>query len=517
MSANVDEELRERVLLDLAKRDKTNVGDMFRGITEASATALGVERVGIWRLTADHSRMVCDDLFVLPEHRHETGDVLEAADHPAYFGAVLAGRTLRVDKASSDPRTRDLGSSSSRMDVPVWHRGTLYGVVSHDHQGPPRHWHQDESEFARNLADVAAMTLEAGERRGLEYRWASVIDGIAELILVLDRDGQVVQSNARSMSLLSRIRENASALVDRQRSLEFRDLNGYVVPHEEWPGPRALRGEQVREVYGAWHRREGFLGYYRSLTTPVYDGEEIVGSTVVLTDVTEDIQFERLKAEFLTRLGYEMKSPVAAVKRGAQDLLDEQELDPAARIKVAAIERGANRMEHVIDDVVEIHLLARGEVTLVREPVEIRALVEAQVERVKSMANGHRIHVNAPAGVELIADRARIERAVSSLLDNAVRYSPEGGDIDVTLEIDSRAVVLSVRDHGIGIPADKQPHIFEMFFRAHARTAYDYGGLGLGLYLSREIARLHGGDLWFESVEGLGSTFHLRLPREVHA
>lgn len=499
-SVSEDTSLRERVLLDLARRDKTNASDMFRGITEASARALGVARVGIWRLLTDRTEMICDDMFVESEQSHEHGAVRTASDDAAYFDDVLAGKTV---------------VTPVRMDVPIWHRGMLYGVVSHDQQGAPRHWDVGEIEFANNLADVAALTLEASERQDLEHRWATVIDGIAELIMVLDRDGRVVQSNARSQALIDRLSTNGVTLVERMQVLVYRDLNGYIVPFESWPGPRALRGEHVREVIGAWHHQEGFLGYYRTLATPIFDGREITGCVCVLSDVTEDVQFERLKAEFLSRLAYEMKAPVTTVKSNAEHLLRDKRLGSTDYRKLAAIERGSRRMERLIDDVIESSVLARGRVTLVREPVEIRGLIEAEVKRMAQAAYTHRFHIAAPQTADLLVDRVRIERVMRRLLDNAVRYSPAGDDIDVELDVDDQAVVVSVRDRGIGIPADKRQQIFDMFFRAHARTAHDVGGLGLGLYLSREVARLHGGDLWFDSSEGHGSTFYLRLPREV--
>jgi signal transduction histidine kinase len=98
-------------------------------------------------------------------------------------------------------------------------------------------------------------------------------------------------------------------------------------------------------------------------------------------------------------------------------------------------------------------------------------------------------------------------------VDNAIRYSPPGGDVDIDVVPSGKSVVISVRDRGIGIPADQQNRIFELFFRAHAGTSHDVGGLGIGLFMAREITIRHGGAMWFESEEGRGSTFYMRLPR----
>jgi two-component system, OmpR family, phosphate regulon sensor histidine kinase PhoR len=125
----------------------------------------------------------------------------------------------------------------------------------------------------------------------------------------------------------------------------------------------------------------------------------------------------------------------------------------------------------------------------------------------------HRLVVNAPETVAVSADRARLEQAIRQLVDNAIRYSPLGGDVDIDVAPSDNDVMISVRDRGIGIPADQQNRIFELCFRAHAGTTHDVGGLGIGLFMAREITIRHGGVMWFESEEGRGSTFYMRLPR----
>jgi signal transduction histidine kinase len=111
-------------------------------------------------------------------------------------------------------------------------------------------------------------------------------------------------------------------------------------------------------------------------------------------------------------------------------------------------------------------------------------------------------------------ERDRLEQVLLTLLDNAIRYSPEGGEVDVGVSVEGGEAVVSVTDRGVGIPAEKQSRIFERFYRAHTGTHYDYGGMGVGLYISREIVRRLGGKLWFESREGEGSTFRFSLPLE---
>jgi signal transduction histidine kinase len=156
--------------------------------------------------------------------------------------------------------------------------------------------------------------------------------------------------------------------------------------------------------------------------------------------------------------------------------------------------------------------LQLGRFQIHREPLDLRALVEERVAMAPPLALGQRILLGGDIPVHVMADRIRVSQVVAHLISNAVKFSPEGGDIEVDVSQRARVGTVSVRDHGIGIPLCSQAHIFERFYRAHADTPQDRGGTGLGLHLSREIVVLHGGFMWFESTEGVGSTFSLSLP-----
>ncbi len=101
---------------------------------------------------------------------------------------------------------------------------------------------------------------------------------------------------------------------------------------------------------------------------------------------------------------------------------------------------------------------------------------------------------------------------MANLIDNAIKYSPTGGEIEVSVQVRAGEAIVPVKDQGVGIPAARQSHIFERFYRAHTGTPYDYGGMGVGLFICHEIIAEHGGRMWFESVEGQGSTFYVALP-----
>jgi signal transduction histidine kinase len=511
---------REHVLFELAKRNKADVAETFRAITEATAVALDVERTSIWRLLPDGNGIVSQDDFVRAQGRHTAGDILWAREYPTYFSAIAQCRVIAAHDARIDIRTRELSKAylevhgiTSMMDVPIWHKGRLYGVLCHEHIGPLRRWTSDDETFAANLADVASLALEAGERRKAEWRWDAVLNTIQEAVFVLDDEGTIVHANPLGARMIERAGGGVT-LAERMELVEFRDEQGRPIPADRTGGRRSLSGEIVRgEINHLVFKRTGERRSFRITSAPMRDGDRIHSVVVVLADVTEEVSFDRLKREVLAALAHEFKTPVAIVKGYAQHMSRRPDTSPAQHPMLAAIDRAANRLQRLIDDLVEVSGISLGRLVLRREPVEITAVLRAVVRWAAPAASRHHLVVNVPENVVVSGDRSRLEQAVRRLVDNAIRYSPAGGDVDIDVAPSDKDVVISVRDRGIGIPADQQSRIFELFFRAHAGTPHDIGGLGIGLFMAREIAIRHGGMMWFESEEGKGSTFSMRLPR----
>ena len=209
---------------------------------------------------------------------------------------------------------------------------------------------------------------------------------------------------------------------------------------------------------------------------------------------------------------HELKTPVAIMKANAQFLLSSRDPLTARQTRMAeAIDRGANRIDKLIQDLLDISQLRMNTLTLSFGEVDFSGLVRAAVQRA-SEKDPERISLTVSGPMRVRGDTHRINWILTHLLDNALRYSPGGGPVEVKLQQRPDGVLLSVRDWGVGISRDRQEHIFERFYRGHTGTPYDYGGLGVSLYIAREIARQHGGDMWFESQVGRGSTFYLRIP-----
>jgi signal transduction histidine kinase len=167
----------------------------------------------------------------------------------------------------------------------------------------------------------------------------------------------------------------------------------------------------------------------------------------------------------------------------------------------------------MVRELLDAQQIATGRLRIVEERVDLADLVQEAVDAAARTAPKHHIELLRADPVTLTGDRERLREVMRILLDNAIRYSPLGGDVAVDLTLSNGSAEVSVRDHGVGIARDRQERIFERFFRAHTDTPYDYGGTGLGLYVARALVELHQGSMAFESTEGKGSTFSFRLPQ----
>jgi PAS domain S-box-containing protein len=521
--------LRERVLLELARRDKSDVCDTFQAITEAAAVVLDVSRVSIWALvdgggpagaSSDlDTRIVCKDLYLHDERRHVSFMPIHGRDFPAYLRALHERRAICADDAQSDPRTSEFTSFylkplgiTSMLDIPIWHDGGVYGVLCFEHVGSVRQWHPEEQSFAVNLADIASSCLEAAEHAAVSRRWETVVESLAEAVAVCDASGKVLHCN-RVLRRNFLERNGVSSWEELLAEVDLVDAADRRIPGSDWPFQRVLRGERIQgEIYGLVFKRSGERRYVRLTCSPVVEEGQVKYVVFVIADATEEMFVERLKSELLSDVAHELKTPLAIAKGYAQQL-ERVETSATNRTRMLeAIVRACDRMDHLSETLLDLASMTLGRLRLTRERIDLAELTLSVVRRAERAAPDRRFKLETRPNVPVIVDSTRIAEAMRHIVDNAIAYSPAGSTIDVDLKTDGARVTVAVRDYGIGIPNDLRKNVFGLFFKGHAGTAQDKGGLGVGLYLAREILRRHGGDVWFESVEGEGSTFYLGLP-----
>ena len=346
----------------------------------------------------------------------------------------------------------------------------------------------------------------------------AILDNMVDGVIVVDAAGRLTLFNQAGGRMAGLEPEDIGHPVGKLfRGIQAQAHDGTPISPAEMPLLRSLSGETVRDFNYVVSRppaREGV--YLRVSTSPVRDQEgSIVGAVSVLRDVTELIELERMKEQFIAVAAHELRTPVTIMKGSAQILLrTAQDLGASQRRLLQSIDRGADRIDHIVRDLLDITRLHTKPFQIAGERVNLSEVVQSVADQM-ALTTGRTFKVIALEPARVLGDASRLEQVLANLLDNAARYSPQGGDIEVSLTQRNGEAVVSVRDYGVGIPKEKQKHIFERFYRAHTMTPYDYGGLGVGLYISHQIVQRHGGRMWFESEEGKGSTFSFAIPLAV--
>jgi signal transduction histidine kinase len=224
----------------------------------------------------------------------------------------------------------------------------------------------------------------------------------------------------------------------------------------------------------------------------------------------------RLREEFLSIAAHELKTPLTSVRGASQLTLRRAEREGTLEFErtiasLRVIDSQAARLAALIDRLLDVTRLRSGRLAIEAAPCELVSLVRTTAERAQAGTTRHVIVVRAPERLDVHADALRIEQVLTNLLDNAIKYSPDGGVIEVDVTREKETLRLSVRDHGTGIPTEHLARVFDRFFQSH--NASHLSGMGLGLYVTREIVELHGGTIAARLPEdGNGTVIEVTLP-----
>ena len=240
------------------------------------------------------------------------------------------------------------------------------------------------------------------------------------------------------------------------------------------------------------------------------------GRVVVFRNVSDDVRLERLRSEFVATAAHELRTPLAAVY-GAVRTLRQQDRAVSVDIRdqfLEMIEDESERLRIVMDQLLVSAQIDSADLHLHRQKIDAVAMCESLIGSAGARKPaGIELAVERPAGpVSLYADPDRLRQVLANLIDNAIKYSPGGGRVDVRVHANGRYGEIAVEDQGLGIPAHEQQRIFEKFYRLDPSMTKGVGGSGLGLYISRELVRQMGGRLSVDSRYGSGSTFTVTLP-----
>jgi PAS domain S-box-containing protein len=433
------------------------------------------------------------------------------------------------------------------LNIPLTVENRIIGILSlfDEHPGT---FDAEQLQMITMIADYAAIALEnvrlresemamwrqaEMERRRLEL----IISSMAEGLFITDAEGAITLLNVSAEHLF------AQAQVELKKGVPLRTLAMTNDANWLYDLARIVDQALVGKVVMNEELIAGVSGEAVPLSlsvsvAPLHDASLVkirpIGAVAVLNDITSSKQIEKLKDEFVSVVSHELRTPLTAIKGYTQHLLRrvERRLREARRIlplegtpssvdppesydlrSLNIVQSQAGHLERLINDLLDQSRVQWGQLHLEYSQFYLADVLAERVYLAQVSAEQHTISLDVQVrDSKIVADRLRIGQVVGNVLDNAVKYSPQGRKVMVQLQELEGDYLVSVVDQGIGINPEYLDHIFERFYRVRNTASRQYAGIGLGLYVTKAIIESHGGRIWHTSNEGSGSTFHFTLP-----
>ena len=428
------------------------------------------------------------------------------ADRTAAVRSALSEQSTE-SRTAGVVRSGEPASDERTLVVPLTARGRTFGAMSLGWDVEGRRVDDGEVVFALDIARRAAIAIDNAQLYGAaaeRAQAARVLASVGDGVFFVDRAG-VIRTWNRAAAIATGLA--ASDVVDR-------------LAVEAIPGWSAIVSRiEVARAGGAAPRPESLpldLGG-RELWLSLHGVAVPDGVVYAFRDLTEERALERMRTEFVSTVSHELRTPLAAIYGAAMTLRrSDVSIDDEQRLRLLDIVSGeADRLARTVNDILWASRLDTDTLSVTIQNCDPLALVDQVVTAQEvHLDRAHRLHVDSTPDVPLVAgDPDKVGRVLINLVDNAVKYSPDGGRVTVRVEGAGSCVRFAVADEGLGIPPAEQRRVFEKFYRLDPNMTRGVGGTGLGLYICRELVRRMDGRIWVESPGlGRGSTFVVELP-----
>jgi signal transduction histidine kinase len=355
---------------------------------------------------------------------------------------------------------------------------------------------------------MAKKTLTVQEAR--DYAEA-IVETVREPLVVLDGDLRVITAN-RSFYKIFHV---------NKKDTEFKPI--YKLGNGQWNNPKLrlllekiLPDKTFFQDFELEHEfpiigKRTVLMNARKVVQKNHNEPMIL---LAIEDITEKKHIEQQKDDFISIASHELRTPVTSMKAYTQ-LLQRHPLitsDKKASYMLEKMDLQMNRLTELVASFMNVYKMRTGKLRLKKEHFQLEELIAEVVGNFQYTITTHNVQRTDDVKAQVFADKARINQVLVNIISNAIKYSPDSDKVKVALKAEPDAVTVAIKDFGMGIPKEEQHKIYERFLRAKGKKEGDIPGLGLGLFISAEIVKQHGGDLWVKSIEDKGSTFYFTLP-----
>jgi PAS domain S-box-containing protein len=451
--------------------------------------------------TQDHVASLEDNLG------RTTTQLREMQTEAGRLDAVMVGRELRMIELKNELR-----DAYVRLGDPRANKATNESFEDNVNTDP-------ESSRTATLNILEDLNEErkilATERAKDEAIFRSIGDGLA----VADARGAIVFFNENAKELLGLTSVDMHANVWEQLKGVMDPVSNKPLSPDEIPLMQAVKGHAVEKQRFFVKNDEIPEGRYISMTaTPIMVAGFPMGGVAIFRDMTKEQEVDRAKTEFVSLASHQLRTPLSSINWYTEMLLagDAGEINDEQKKFLTEVYKGNQRMVELINALLNVSRLELGTFAVDPEDTDVIALAQSVLDEQMPQIHERNIQLSthlAPGTPHLLADPKLLRMVLQNLVSNAVKYTLPGGSLSVRVEPDADNIAITVADTGLGIPKEEQGRIFSKLFRAtNARTS-DTDGTGLGLYIVKSVVENAGGTIHFESTEGKGTTFFIKLPK----
>ncbi len=466
------------------------------------------------------------------------------AEHLAQTAYLDAPDELAQTRKPEQSQSSEIGSC---LNIPLTVENRIIGLLSlfDERRGS---FDTDLLQLTTMIADYAAVALEnvrLRERENALWRQAElerqrlelIIRSMAEGLLITDITGTITALNQSAHYLLSQVKVELQPKMSLRIQATTSDIP-WLHRLVEIIG-QAQKGVIITNQELVAGTENDLVPLTLNVSAaPLHDAtgatSRPIGVVTVLNDVTSIKQVERLKDEFVLVVSHELRTPLTAIKGYTQHLVRRIERrirkmrdNPSESVVVGSeppenydlrslniIQSQTEHLERLVNDLLDLSQVQWGQLNLSYENFYLADVLSESIHSVQASAEQHTITMEIQVeNTQVTADRVRIGQVIGNILDNAVKYSPNGGQVNVLLQEEKNGdFLVSINDQGIGVSPQQLDHIFERFYRVHNMASQQYSGIGLGLYVAKAIIDRHGGRIWLTSTPGHGTTFHFTIP-----
>jgi two-component system phosphate regulon sensor histidine kinase PhoR len=334
----------------------------------------------------------------------------------------------------------------------------------------------------------------------------AVLSSMFEGIMVVDEKGSILLMNPslRKLFFVDSDPETKSP-IEAIRNPQVQDIVDKIIENKQ---------RLISEELAISQPEEKIL---KINGVPIIRNNVLEGAVLVFHDISELRRLERVRQDFVANVSHELRTPISSIKGYAETLLDGA-IEDKDNVKefISIIYQDSNRLANLIDDLLDLSKIESGKMKMSFEPLDIKPILDRclgvleKTIRTKKLS----LSVDMPGKIpKVLADEKRLSQVFLNLLDNAVKYTPDGGSIKVSISLSDKLVQVDIADTGIGIPEKDLSRIFERFYRVDKARSRELGGTGLGLSIVKHIVLAHNGQVWVKSEQGLGSTFSFTIPQ----